>query len=101
MGWTNTHVEAILNAPGASKAKKCRYSSVEAPYGHKPLHLDYNTHLHRKQPLTFPPSDEPGNNEPQNEVECMISRVQEWGDLIQAVSTQLLLPGTNHRLMRS
>ncbi|VTT69160.1 unnamed protein product, partial [Fusarium fujikuroi] len=50
---------------------------------------------------TFPPSDEPGNNEPQNEVECMISRVQEWGDLIQAVSTQLLLPGTNHRLMRS
>lgn len=49
---------------------------------------------------TFPPSDEPGNNEPQNEVERMISRVQEWGDLVQAVSTQLLLPGTNYRLMR-
>ncbi|KAF5536011.1 heterokaryon incompatibility protein het-E-1 [Fusarium napiforme] len=64
---------------------------------------------------TFPPSDEPGNNEsendepgndepengepengePENEVERMISCVQEWGDLIQAVSTQLLLPGTN------
>jgi hypothetical protein len=25
----------------------------------------------------------------------MISRVRAWGDLIQAVSTQLLLPGTN------
>lgn len=59
---------------------------------------------------TFPPSDEPENDEPgneepengepeneepENEVERMISRVQEWGDLIQAVSTQLLLPGTN------
>ncbi|KLO84657.1 uncharacterized protein LW93_4935 [Fusarium fujikuroi] len=101
MGWTNTHVEAILNAPGASKAKNADILQWKPLYGHKPLHLDYNTHLHRKQPLTFPPSDEPGNNEPQNEVECMISRVQELGDLIQAVSTQLLLPGTNHRLMRS
>ncbi|KAF5626670.1 transposase IS4 domain protein [Fusarium tjaetaba] len=47
----------------------------------------------------FPPSDEPENDEPENEVERMISRVQEWGDLIQAVSTQLLIPGLRKRLL--